>query len=116
MPTMKLTPSIAATSLTENVLTGTDFEFLPYAAAVTVSLSQSAAGLIVDIKADNEDLAAGVIANVAASAGRVIIPDDTVFADEPCQAGARLKIRANNPTAGALTLNLLVEVEQLDLG
>lgn len=115
MPTIKLTPAIAATTLVENLLTGTDFEFLPYPASVTISLSQSAAGLICDLKADNEDLAAGVIPNVAAAAGRVIIPDDTVIADEPCQSGARLKIRGNNPTAGALTLNILVEIEELEV-
>lgn len=113
MPSTKLATSIGATTINENVLSGTDFEFVPWPALVSISATGSATGLILDLKADNEDLVAQAIPNVAAAAGRVIVPDDTIIAQEPVRGGQRLKVRANNPTGGALTLNLLVELDQV---
>lgn len=112
MPSTKLSQSIGATTVVENVLSGTDFEFLPWPALVSISATGSATGLILDLKADNEDLATQVVPNIAAAAGRVIVPDDTIIAQEPVLGGRRMKVRCNNPTGGALTLNLLVEIDK----
>lgn len=113
MPTMRGSLSVAATTIVENVLAGLDHEFLERNALVTLTLGQSAAGIICDFKTNAEDLLASAVPNVVAAAGRCIIPDDTLLAQEPVRAGRRLKLRANNGTGGALTLSYIVEIDYL---
>ncbi len=113
MPTMRGSTSIAASTTVENVLTGLDHEFLSKNALVTLTLAQSATGLVIDFKTNAEDLLASAVPNIAAAAGRCIIPDDTLLAQEPVRQGRRLKLRVVNTTAGALTLNYIVEVDYI---
>lgn len=115
MPTMKGQNTLAAAP-TENVLTGQDFEFLPYDALVSLYASVSAVTASIGFKADNAALLSdGSIPNVAAAAGIVRKPEDLIVDQEYVPANARLKLRAVGTAAGE-TLNWLVVVERIPGG
>ena len=94
-------------------LVGDDVEFLTEASSVTVLLGQSATGLEVTVKADTRTLADSINPNIVVAAGRLVNPEDLVVDQEFLPAGTRLKIIADNTTAGALTLSHLVVVEEV---
>ena len=115
MPSMKAQSTLAAAAI-ENVLTGLDFEFLPWDALVSLYASVSAVTGTVGFKADAASLLAdGSVPNVAAAAGIVRRPEDLIVDQEFVPAGARLKLRAVG-TAAAETLNWWVLVERIPGG
>lgn len=116
MPTMRGETSIGASSTNENVLQGSDFEFLNQLSVVDVVMSQSAIGLQIDVKADSDSLAASVVPNIEAAAGRLIEDQDGVVRRQLLRAGSRLKIRARNTTGGALDLNWMVNITPVPMG
>jgi len=99
--------SVAANSVSTNVLAGQQFEFLPANAKVTLSTTGSATGL-------NTNLLAGGVTIINDQAIGLqnrfpIIPDD-VMSQEVIPAGARLLLSFRNTTAGALTAFWRVDV------
>lgn len=112
MPAMKGVNTLAAAPI-ENVLTGLDYEFLPWDAWVSFYASVSAVTATVGFKADSVAiLADGSIPNVASAAGVVQQDRDLIFADQVVPANTRLKLRAVG-TAAAETLNWWVVIEQI---
>jgi len=112
MPAMKGV-NILAAAATENVLTGLDFEFLPWDAWVSLYASVSAVSASIGFKADSVAiLADGSIPNVASGAGVVQQDRDLIFKDQVVPANTRLKLRAVG-TGAAETLNWWVSVEQI---
>lgn len=92
--------SVAANSVSANVLAGQQFEFLPQNARVTFSTTGSATGL-------NTTLLAGGVTMINDQAIGLqnrfpVIPDD-VISQETIPGGARLLCTFRNTTAGALT-------------
>jgi len=111
-PAMKNVNTLAAAPI-ENVLTGLDFEFLPWDAWVTLYASVSAVTASIGFKADSVAiLADGSVPNVASSAGVVQKDRDVIFSGQVVPANTRLKLRAVG-TAAAETLNWWVEVDQI---
>lgn len=91
--------SVAANSVSANVLAGQQFEFLPQNAQVTFSTTGDATGL-------NTSLLAGGVTLINDQAIGLqnrfpLIPDD-VLSQEVVPAGARLLCTFRNTTAGAL--------------
>lgn len=107
MPTMQNSVSVGANSVSDNVLAGELFEFLPQNAQIVLSCAGSAAGLNVSL------LAGGVaLINDQAINGNnrfPIIPDD-IMTQEIVPAGARLLLKFRNTTGGALTAFWRVDV------
>lgn len=107
MPVIQGSVSVAANSVNDNVISGSQFEYLPYDAEVEMGVVGSAAGLSVDIFSGPDVLAESFA--VSTQNRFPIYPDDFAFADF-AGAGDRLKIRCRNTTAGALTLFYRVNI------
>lgn len=105
MPVMQDSVSVAANSVSANVLAGQLYEFVPTGTRVTLSCTGSATGL-----------RATLIANIPVMNDQAInlqnrfpiIPDDIVFQGQVRQC--RLVLTARNTTAGALTFFWRVDV------
>lgn len=101
MPVIQSSVSVAANSVNDNVVAGSQFEYLPYNARVNFGFCGSAAGLLVDVFSGQDIVAESMAVNTQ---NRFPInPDDFVLADIAA-AGDRLKVRVRNTTGGALTL------------
>lgn len=101
MPTIQGSVSVAANAVNDNVLTGSQWEYLPYNARVDFGLVGSATGLLCDVFSGQDNIAEGYAPSIA---NRFPInPDDFTLSDVAA-AGERLKVRARNTTGGALTL------------
>lgn len=101
MPTIQRTDLIATVSTNANIISGNQFEFLPYDANVAMGFTQSATGLLISVFAGSDLVASDIVPVIKATSP--VNPDDfTVNFD--AYEGSRLVISARNPTAGSLTL------------
>lgn len=100
MPMVQKTAAIAAGGEVENVLAGSQFEFLPWNAFIEFAVNGSAAGLLVDIYSGQDVLAEGSAVNTVNAFPKY--PDDFMLNDVAA-GGERIKVKVRNPTAGALT-------------
>ena len=105
MPTMQDSVSVAANSVSANVLAGQLYEFVPNGAMVTLSCAGSATGLRTTLIANIP-----VINDQAINLQNrfPIVPDDIIFSGRVRQC--RLVLTARNATAGALTFFWRVDV------
>jgi hypothetical protein len=98
MPTMQDSVSVAANSVSANVLAGQIYEFVPPGARVSLSVSGSATGLrltfIVGVPLINDQA-------MNLQNRFPVIPDDVVHAGPV--PGGRMILTFRNTTAGALT-------------
>ena len=101
MPVIQNSVSVAAGVTNDNVIQGSQFEFLPYDAYLEFGVNGSAAGLITDIYSGQDTIAENMALN--AQNRFPIYPDDYPLNDVAA-AGERIKIRVRNPTGGALTV------------
>ena len=99
MPTMQDSVSVAANSVSTNVLAGQLYEFVDPATLVTVSVTGSATGLritfICGVPLINDQA-------INLQNRFPLIPDDIVHSGQV--PGGRLVLTARNTTVGALTL------------
>lgn len=112
MPLIQGTNSIAAGGVNDNVLTGNQFEFLPYDAFIEFGLTGDAAGgdLRVDVYSGPDVL----LENAPMSTqNRIPIYPDDYNLQDAAAAGERLKIRVRNVGAGAAVLNHAVRITPL---
>lgn len=110
MPFIQGNASIAASSVNDNVLTGSQWEFLPYNAMLEFGLNGDANGadLRVDIYSGQDLVTEGLVPSIQ---NRVpVYPDDYVGSDVAA-AGERIKIRVRNTSAaGARVINFAVRI------
>lgn len=105
MPTMQDSVSVAANSVSTNVLAGQLYEFVPNGTNVTLAVTGSATGLRTTL-----------IANIPVLNDQAInlqnrfplIPDDILFSGRV--RACRLVLTARNTTGGALTFFWRVDV------
>lgn len=110
MPLIQQSVSIAASSVNDNVIAGSQFEFLPYDCALRFAINGSATGLVADVYSGQDVLAEQMGVNAL---NRIPInPDDFLLSDVAGQ-GERIKIRIRNTTAGALTVFFALIVDPL---
>lgn len=100
MPLIQQSAAIAAGAVVENVLAGSQYEFLPYHARIDIAINGSAAGLVADAYSGQDVLVERM--QVGAQNRFPVMPDDFTLSDIAA-AGERLKVRVENPTGGALT-------------
>jgi hypothetical protein len=103
MPVIQKKVTIAAGAVNDNVLTGSQFEFLPFNAKVDAGMTQSAAGLVVDAYSGQDVLCEQFEPPIFAR--YPVNPDDFTLTDV-AGAGERLKVRVRNTTAGPLDFYL----------
>lgn len=110
MPIIQGTASIAASAVNDNVITGNQFEFLPYNALLEFGLNGDANGA--DLRCDifsGQDLVSEQLTPSIQNRAPVY-PDDYVGQDVAA-AGERIKIRVRNTSAaGARTIFFAVRI------
>ena len=113
MPLIQSNASIAASSVNDNVLTGSQFEYMPYNGFVEFGLAGDANGsdLRIDVYSGQDILAEQLIPNAQ---NRIpLYPDDYILQDVAA-GGERLKIRVRNTSAaGARVINFGVRITQV---
>lgn len=110
MPLIQGSASIAASSVNDNVLTGSQFEYLPFNALIEFGLNGDANGadLRVDVFSGSDILMENSPMNV-----RAVIPTypDDFILNDIALAGERLKVRARNTSAaGARTIYFSIRI------
>jgi hypothetical protein len=101
MPVIQGSVSVAANAVNDNIITGSQFEYLPYNAKVDFGLVGSAAGLLIDVYS-GQDIVAESFAPPTTNRFPVN-PDDFTLTDVAA-GGERIKVRVRNTTGGALTV------------
>jgi len=92
---------VGASATVDNVLTGSNLEFMDRNSFLEFGLVQSATGLLCDVYSGTDILAENLEPSLL---NRVpVYPEDFTLSDVAA-AGERIKIRVRNTTAGALTL------------
>jgi len=110
MPLIQQSVSIPASSVNDNVLSGSQFEFLPYDASLNIGFTASATGLVVDSYSGQDTLCESLSPSTQ---NRIpIYPDDFNLTDVAA-AGERIKLRVRNTTGGALTFFYAVQINPL---
>jgi hypothetical protein len=107
MPLIQKTASLAANATIDNVITGDQYEFLPFNALLEFGINGSATGLVMDVYSGSDSLCESAAVSLA---NRMpIYPDDYTLTDVAA-AGERIKVRLRNTTGGALTYFVSVRV------
>lgn len=107
MPLIQGEVSVAAGATNDNVIAGSQYEYLPYNAFLQFGVNGSATGLLADIYSGQDVIAENIALN--ALNRTPIYPDDFPL-DDVAGGGERIKIRVRNPTGGALTAFFAVKI------
>lgn len=112
MPVIQGSVSVAGVSVVDNILANSQFEFLPYDAAVEFGLNGDANGadLRVDVFSGQDVLMEG--ASMSAQNRIPVYPDDYQLTDVAA-GGERLKVRVRNVNAAARTIFFAVRITPL---
>jgi hypothetical protein len=110
VPVIQNQVTVPANGSIDNVIAGSQFEFLPYDAALRFGLSGTGNGLVVDVYSGQDVLAEQMA--VSATSRIPINPDDYVLSDV-AGGGERVKIRVRNTTAGPLNLLFGIIIDPL---
>jgi len=108
MPVIQRTVTIAANSINQNVIEGSQYEFARRRQVISMGMLASAAGLLANINAGGDVVAEQFPVDIGAPANAFpVIPDEFPFNDV-MEAGDRLSIPCQNTTAGAIDLRIIV--------
>lgn len=107
MPVIQNSVSVAANSTNDNVIQGSQFEFLPYNAMLEFGLCGSAAGLVADVYSGQDTVAESFALNTQ---NRFPVYPDDYPLNDVAGAGERVKVRIRNTTGGALTCFYSVKI------
>lgn len=112
MPLIQNSVAIAAGAQNDNLLAGSQWEFLPFDASLAFALNGSATGLLADVYSGQDVLAENMALNAL---NRIPINPDDFLLTDVAMGGERIKIRVRNPTAGALTVFFAVMLSPVAL-
>lgn len=107
MPVIQNSASIAANSVNDNILAGSQFEYLPYPAVIEIGLNGSATGLESDVYSGTDLLAEKM---ALTDQNRIPVYPDDFNLNDVAMAGERIKIRVRNTTAGPLTVFFSIRI------
>ncbi len=107
MPVIQNSVSIAANAINDNVIQGSQFEFLPYDALLEFGLNASATGLVADVYSGADTVAESF---ALSTANRFPVYPDDYPLNDVAAGGERVKVRIRNTTAGALTAFYSVKI------
>ena len=110
MPLFQKKQSVAANSVVDNVLTGSQWEFMTAPSSdIVFGIVASATGLKVDVYSGADTLAEDL--EPSEQNRFPVFPDDYTLSDVALQ-GDRLKVRARNTTAGALDIFVGLRIDE----
>lgn len=100
--------SVAATSVDDNILAGSAFEFARANSFVSMGIVQSATGMFITIQAGGNVVAEEFEPPIEATAFPQTNED--FYFNAFAVTGDRLVVRARNSTGGALTVRVVVQI------
>jgi hypothetical protein len=107
--------SLAAGASSNNLISGSAFEFARTQQLVSIGVAATLTGAFIGITVGAdlvlEDTPPAVI-TAATNGGYPIIPDEMYYNDV-AQPGDRIVIRARNPTGGAIVLSWVVQISAI---
>ena len=104
--------SLATGTTNDNILAGSQWEFLPFNAGLEIGLVGDANGI--DLRIDVYVGAAILMENgIGSNANRSPIYPDDFALTHAAPAGSRLKIRVRNTNAGTVVLRHLIRINPL---
>lgn len=106
MSQIQISTSIPANASVDNVLTGSQWEFLPFNARLLFGLNAAAVGLVLDVFTGQDSIAESLIPLIKATAPN----NDDFVLDDVAGAGQRLKVRARNTTGAPIILLTTVRI------
>jgi len=104
--------AVAATTTTENIISGQRYERSPWDAMGALYTAGSAAGLTAELNVNGISVTPPTTVN--AQNRLPTVPDDMLVDDWEAPAGGLIQLRAVNSTGGALTLNWRVELYAIE--
>lgn len=109
MPTISSTDSVAANATIDNVLAGSQFEFLPFDSALQFGIVGAGAlgAILVDVYSGQDVLQES--APISILNRYPVFPEDFSL-DDVAAAGERIKVRLRNTTGAAIIVNTVVKV------
>lgn len=107
---IQVTGSVAANTANDNVITGSQYEFLPAACALEFGLVGSAVGLQADAYSGQDMLCEGMA--LSTQNRFPVFPDDYTLSDV-AGPGERIKVRIRNTTGAALTYFVGIRITPL---
>lgn len=111
MPLVQASTTIAAGAVNDNVLSGSQFEFLPYDAALAFGFTADATNggnARIDVYSGQDVLCEGLVPSLQARTP--VFPDDFNL-DDVAAAGERIKIRIRNIGAsGTITFYYALKI------
>jgi hypothetical protein len=110
MPVIQREVSVAAGAVNDNIFAGSAFEFARSNQVVSLGVAQSATGGFATIQSGGDIVAEEF--SPAILARFPIIPDEMYYNDVMA-VGDRLVLRYRNPTAGALTVRAIAQIQPL---
>lgn len=110
MPVIQRQVVIPANSTNENVLAGSQYEFARRRCIISGGLTTNTAGVVANINSGGDVVMEQFPIKVQAQFP--VIPDDFVFQDV-MEVGDRLSIPVQNPTGGAVTVFVVVQIQDI---
>ena len=110
MPVIQVETAVAAGAVNNNLVSGSAYEFARRRSVVSIGVVQSATGGFCTIQAGADVIAEEFAPSIKTTPP--IIPDDFYYNDV-MEPGDRLVIRYRNPTAGALTVRAIVQIQEV---
>ena len=109
MPNIQTETSIAAGAANNNLLAGSNFEFLRRNSIVSIGVTAAATGTFVTLQSGSDSILEESPPMVQTTFPR--IPDEMAY-NFAGLAGDRLKIAVRNPTGGAVIVRTLVQISE----
>lgn len=108
MPQLRFSSSLAANQLGFNPLSGWQYEYLPWPAQVILLLRTTGTGLVATVYSGSETIEEAGPVQAGGTAGVTPSELNTPATSFLAAAGDRLKLKVDNTTAGALTLDGII--------
>lgn len=110
MPTILRETSVPANSSIENLLSGSAYEFARSNQVVSLGVTASATGLYVGFSSGADVVAEEFVAPIATV--YPVIPDQFYLSDI-AQQGDRYVLRARNTTGAAITVRVVLQIQEV---
>lgn len=106
--------SVAAGAVNDNLVSGSAFELARRRCLVTIGCIASATGAFATIQGGPDIIAEEFPPYVIAAAGNFPLIPDHMYYNSVLMPSDRLVIRFRNPTGGAITARIVVQVQDLE--
>jgi len=103
--------SVAANSIVDNVISGSQYEFANKRRIMSMGITAAAAGMLCNINSGGDVVAESF--SVPVKATYPIIPDEMYYNDAQ-ERGDRLSVPVQNTTGGAITVRVQIQFQDLE--